>query len=96
MPFAVGTMYLLMTRLIEGLVNIRTDSYAVPLWVYATMMGVGLLIPVAAGLWPVWQGTRVTTYAALNDVGIDVGSGKQGRLERLLLRLPQTLVPTPA
>ena len=89
MPFAIATMYLLMTQLIEGLVNIRTDSYAVPIWVYATMMGVGLLIPVAAGLWPVWQGTRVTTYAALNDIRIDVPTGKQGRQARLLQRLAQ-------
>lgn len=88
-PLAVGTMYLLMANLIEGLVNIRTDTYAVPFWVYATMMGVGLLIPVTAGLWPVWQGTRVTTYAALNDIGINTGRTGRGGLEGLLLRLPQ-------
>lgn len=89
MPLAVGTMYFLMTRLIEGLVNIRTDSYAVPAWVYATMMAVGLLIPVTSGLWPVWQGTRLTTYAALNDIGINTSSARQGWLDRTLLHLPQ-------
>jgi putative ABC transport system permease protein len=88
-PLAVGTMYLLMTQLIEGLVNIRTDSYAVSFWVYATMILVGLLIPLAAGLWPVWQGTRLTTYAALNDIGINAGSVNRGWLERALLQLPQ-------
>ncbi|MCC6167483.1 MAG: ABC transporter permease [Caldilineaceae bacterium] len=92
-PLSVGTMYLLMTRLVEGLVNLRTDSYAVPLWAYATMVGVGLLIPVAAGLLPVWQGTRVTCFAALNDVGIR--SGGQGGLERTLLRVPQGRVERP-
>jgi putative ABC transport system permease protein len=88
-PLSVGTMYLLMTRLIEGLVNIRSDSYAVPFWVYATMMAVGMLIPVTAGVWPVWQGTRVTTYAALNDIGINTAGIQRGWLERTLLRLPQ-------
>ena len=88
-PLATGTMYLLMAHLIEGLVNIRTDSYAVPFWVYATMMAVGLLIPATAGLWPVWQGTRVTTYAALNDVGINSSRAGRGWLEGALLRLPQ-------
>jgi putative ABC transport system permease protein len=88
-PLSVATMYWLMTQLIEGLVNIRTDSYAVPLWVYATMMAVGLLIPVISGLLPVWRGTRVTTYAALNDLGIDLSNFNRGWLERTLLRLPQ-------
>ena len=88
-PLAVGTMVLLMSRLIEGLVNIRTDSYAVPLWVYATMIGVGMLIPVTAGLWPVWQGTRLTTYAALNDVGMGTSRAQRGWFERKLLNLPQ-------
>jgi putative ABC transport system permease protein len=88
-PLAVGTMYLLMTQLIEGLVNIRTDSYAVPLWVYITMGAVGLLIPVTAGVGPVWQGTRLTTYAALNDIGINTGSTKRGGIDQALLRLPQ-------
>lgn len=94
-PLSVGTMYLLMTQLIEGLVNIRTDSYAVPIWVYGTMMAVGLLIPVGAGLLPVWQGTRVTTYSALNDIGIDVGGGERGLIERALSRLPQKLFQRP-
>ncbi len=94
-PFAVGTMHLLMTRLIEGLVNIRTDSYAVPVWVYAIMIGVGLLIPLVAGLAPVWQGTRITTVAALNAIGIDTGSVHHGWLERGLMRLPQTWFQRP-
>lgn len=88
-PLAVGTMYLLMTQLIEGLVNIRSDSYAVPVWVYATMVAVGMLIPVTAGLWPVWQGTSVTTYAALHATGIDAGSARRGWIEQMLLLLPQ-------
>lgn len=94
-PLAVGTMYLLMTRLIEGLVNIRTDSYAVPVWVYATMIGVGLLIPVTAGLLPVWQGTRVTTFAALHHLGIDSSSVQRGPIARALHSLPQTWFQRP-
>jgi putative ABC transport system permease protein len=93
-PLSVGTMHLLMTRLIEDLVNLRTDSYAVPIWVYATMAGVGLLIPLVAGLIPVWQGTRITCFAALNDLGIHA-AGSRGGLERTLLRGPQGRVERP-
>lgn len=93
-PLAVGTARLLMTNLIEGLVNMRPASYAVPLWVYAVMVAVGVLIPVGAGLLPVWQGTRISTYAALNESGMEVAAG-QGLVERLLARLPKRWVQRP-
>ena len=59
------------------------------------MIGVGVLIPLGAGLLPVWQGTRITTYAALNDVGIHAGAAGQGFAERLLARLPKRWLQRP-
>jgi len=94
-PLAVVTARLLMTNLVEGLVNIRSDSYAVPIWVYLVMVGVGLLIPLAAGLLPVWQGTRISTYAALNDVGIHAGAARSRLVEHLLARLPRRWLQRP-
>lgn len=94
-PFSIMTMYLLMTRLVEPLLNLRTDSYALPFWIYATMVGVGLLIPLVAGLVPVWQGTRVTTFAALNNLGINTGSISQSRLQQAMMRLPQGWLERP-
>jgi putative ABC transport system permease protein len=94
-PIAVTVARLLMTNLIEDLVNIRTDSYAIPAWVYLVMIGVGVLIPLGAGLLPVWQGTRITTYAALNDVGIHAGAASGGVVEHLLARLPKRWLQRP-
>jgi putative ABC transport system permease protein len=73
----------------------RPESYAVPLHIYLVMIGVGVLIPVAAGLLPVWQGTRITTYAALNDVGIHADAASHGPIERLIERLPKKWLQRP-
>lgn len=94
-PLAVLTSRLLMTELVEGMVNLRPDSYAVPLWVYAVMVSLGVIIPVAAGLLPVWQGTRITTYAALNDAGIHAGETGRGFFEWLLNRVPKRWLRRP-
>ena len=93
-PLSVTVARLLMTQLIEGLVNIRTDSYAIPLWVYGVMVTVGLLLPVVAGLFPVWQGMRITTFAALNPMSIDPQTSA-GLLERMLIRLPRRWLQRP-
>ncbi len=42
-----------------------------------------------------WQGTRITTYAALNDAGIHAGAAGQGFAERLLERLPKRWLQRP-
>lgn len=95
MPLAVVTARHLMSDLVEGLVNIRSDSYALPLWIYLTMAAIGLLIPLVAGLVPVWQGTRISTYRALNDIGIEAQSAGSGFFEGLLERLPSRWLQRP-
>jgi putative ABC transport system permease protein len=94
-PLAVTTARYLMTDMVEGMVNIRSDSYAVPLWVYAVMVAIGVLIPLIAGLIPVWQGTRISTYRALNDIGIQSDAAGHSAVERLLGRLPKTWLQRP-
>jgi putative ABC transport system permease protein len=94
-PLAITTARFLMTDLVEGMVNIRSDSYAIPLWVYAVMVAIGVLIPLIAGLIPVWQGTRISTYRALNDNGIQSDAAGHSPVERLLARLPKTWLQRP-
>jgi len=91
----VWTAQFLMTNLIAELVNLRPESLAVPLWVYAVMVAVGVFIPVLAGLFPVLQGTRITTYAALNDTGIQANTAGTGWVDRLLQRLPRRWLQRP-
>ena len=59
-----------MINLIEWLLNVKTDSYAVPFSLLLFQIAVGLLLPLFAGLVPVIKGTRITTQKALNDVGV--------------------------
>lgn len=94
-PLAVTTARFLMTDLVEGLMNLRSDSYDLPFYIYAVMVGIGVLIPLIAGLVPVWQGTRISTYRALNDNGIQSDAAGHSAIERLLSRLPKTWLQRP-
>jgi putative ABC transport system permease protein len=86
-PLAILTARLLMETLVQGLLNVMPDSYAVPLHLIAIEAAVGLLLPLLAGLVPVIKGTRITTHKALNDVGMETGAYGQGWLDRLLNRM---------
>lgn len=94
-PLATWTAQYLMTNLIQDLVNLRPDSLDVPLWVYGVMVAIGIFIPVLAGLFPVLQGTRITTYAALNELGMQTGTTGGGFFDRLLARLPKRWLQRP-
>jgi putative ABC transport system permease protein len=83
-PLAILTARLLMETLVQGLLNVMPDSYAVPLHLIAIQAAVGLLLPLLAGLAPVIKGTRITTHKALNDVGMETGAYGRGWVDRLL------------
>lgn len=86
-PLALLTGRLLMELLVQGLLNVMADSYAVPLYLIGVQAAVGLLVPLLAGLAPVIRGTRITTQQALSDVGMETGVYGQGWVERLLGKL---------
>ena len=70
LPLAGLTSRFLMRDLVAPLLNVMSESYAVPLPLTVTQVAVGLLLPVLAGLAPVLRGTRITTQQALSDVGV--------------------------
>ncbi|HEX9114990.1 MAG TPA: FtsX-like permease family protein [Anaerolineae bacterium] len=86
-PLAGLTARLLMTEVVEKLLNVRTLSYAVPLPLLLAQAGVGLLLPLAAGLAPVIRGTGVSTHQALNEAGLGREGRRHGPVDRLLTRL---------
>jgi putative ABC transport system permease protein len=86
-PLAILTARLLMQMLVEHLLNIMTESYAVSASLVAAQAAIGLLLPLLAGLAPVIKGTRITTYRALNDVGVQPSVHARGWVERALVRL---------
>jgi len=47
----------------------------------------GLLVPIVASIWPVYNGTRVTILEAMTDLGISANYGG-GPIARLIERLP--------
>ena len=83
-PLAMFTARLLMTALVNNLLNVMPESYAVPLLLLAAQAAVGLLLPLLAGLAPVLRGTGITTQRALNDVGVGAAAYGRGAIERLL------------
>ncbi len=58
---------------------------------FAVQIAIGLLVPLAAGLWPVLQGTRVTVLQAISgNISLEQAA-EQGLFDRLLLRATQGL-----
>ena len=70
-------------RAMAVFLNFDISSFAVPLWVYLLEAGVGLVVPLAAGAWPVMRGTAIPVREALADAGVS-GSFGTGRLDRLV------------
>lgn len=87
LPMASVTAQLLMRYLVEPLLNVRVQSYAIPVHLLLAQAAVGLLLPLVAGLSPVIQGTRITTREALNSVGPGGASYGRGLIERGLAQL---------
>lgn len=94
-PLAVVTSRFLMRNVLEQVMNLRPDSYAIPLWIYLSMAAIGVLIPLVSGLLPVWQGTGITTQQALNSAGMGSSAAGSGLIERLLRRLPKKWAQRP-
>ncbi|MBN1315012.1 MAG: ABC transporter permease [Anaerolineales bacterium] len=86
-PLATLTARLLMTNLIEELVNIMPDSYTIPASIISIEIAIGLLLPLMAGLIPALKGTSITTQQALNHVGIANDAAGKGLGQRLFAGL---------
>jgi putative ABC transport system permease protein len=90
MPLAITSARLLMQGVVEGILNIASDSYTVPTYLLIIQVAVGLLLPLIAGLLPVLKGTRITTQQALSSTGLSAAGGGQGPVERLLAALQRS------
>ena len=87
LPLAALTARLLMSQLVEPLLNVRVLNYSIPLPLLLSQGAIGLMLPLVAGLAPVIRGTRITTHEALNEVGVGGAAYGQSMIERLLDRL---------
>lgn len=87
LPLSVWSARYFMTWRIEYLLNLVPESYAIPLPLLAGQALIGLLLPVLAGMLPVWRGTKISTFQALNSVGVENRSPDHGPVEFLLRRV---------
>lgn len=74
-------------HVVEDLLNVRPDSYSVPLSILLMQVAMGLLIPLLAASFPLLKGVNITTHKALSDIGMGSGSYGHGRADRVFLRL---------
>ncbi len=65
------------------LLNFDIAGHAVPAWVIALQMMVGILLPVIAAAFPVWRGCRIQVSDALRDVGISDAGNTDGLAYRV-------------
>lgn len=87
LPLSIVSARYFMSWRIEEMLNIVPESYALPLRLIAAQAFIGLVLPLLAGLIPAWRGTKITTFEALNDVGVANRSPSHGPIEPLLGRL---------
>jgi putative ABC transport system permease protein len=75
------------TRYLAGLINFDFGGFRIPGEVVALEIAVGLLVPLAAALFPVVSGVRVTVREALASYGAGGGQFGRGHVDRMLQRL---------
>lgn len=81
---AGGIAAYLFTQFITGLLNFDLAGFRIPLQAVGTMIVVGLLVPLLAGLIPVLNGSRITVREALSSYGLGKGTFGTSLIDRLL------------
>jgi putative ABC transport system permease protein len=66
------------------ILNFSVTSYALPGWVVAVEVAVGLLVPLLAAVAPVRRGTRMSVVRALNATGMTEAGFGHGLTDRVL------------
>lgn len=79
-------------RFIANIINLQIVSFGIPAQTLALEIGVGLLVPLLAALWPVLLGVQVTIRQALDSLNLGQGIFGRGAIDRLFVRV-QRLMP---
>jgi putative ABC transport system permease protein len=86
-PLAVVTAQILMREIVEPILNVNPETLSISFSLIMMQIGIGLLLPLLAGIIPVLNGTRITTRKALTDTGMAANVQGQSLAERLLTRI---------
>ncbi len=80
-------------RFMAVFLNFDINSFAVPFWVYLLVASVGLVTPVLAAMYPVWNGSSVSVREALADFGVSQNTFGTGAFDRALAGISGTARP---
>lgn len=67
-----------------GFINLSMPGFVLPTNVLLIEVGIGLLVPMLAALWPILQGTAVTVREAISDYGVGTGQIGDSLIERII------------
>jgi putative ABC transport system permease protein len=76
-----------MTNYMANLINFDITSYEIPPRVFALEVGVGLLVPLLAALYPIVSAVRTSAREAMSDYGLSTTEFGRGLLDRVLERV---------
>jgi putative ABC transport system permease protein len=85
-PLASVTAYGI-SRYLASLINFDFIGFRIPVQVLALEIAVGLLVPLAAALYPVVSGVRITVREALGFHGVGGGQFGRNRVDRMIQRI---------
>ena len=73
--------------------NFDLTSFAIPAWVYLSVVAVGLVVPLLAAAYPVWKGSGVSVREALSEFGLSQDAFGASRFDRALSGIGGTARP---
>ena len=80
-------------RFMAVFLNFDINSFAVPVWVYLLVAVIGLVTPVLAAVYPVWNGSGISVHEALADFGVSQNTFGTSAFDRALAGLGGTARP---
>lgn len=81
-----------MIDMVANMMNFDITRIDLPLNILLLQIGIGLAVPLAAALFPILGGTRISVYDAIYQHGL-MGAARVGGIERLLTRLRGLTTP---
>jgi putative ABC transport system permease protein len=70
-----------------NLLNFKVENYSTPTNVLFMEIGVGLLVPALAALFPIIQGTRISVREAIFSYGLSNMNPGKGLIDRILVKM---------
>jgi putative ABC transport system permease protein len=81
----VGAFYF--SRFIAGFLNFDVTTFRLPPEVLLAEIVVGIVVPLVAGLFPIFAGVRVTVREAVSEYGLGRGQFGSSIIDRVLLKI---------